>query len=95
MNPPTKTKNSPADQKSLTEEESLETAMSQLDAIIDRMESGNLPLDRLLEDFEKGASLIKVCQARLGVAEKKIRTITKSLDGSVSLEPFQIKEEDE
>jgi len=82
MSTPQKTKDS-------TEQKTLEEAMAQLDTIIERMESGELPLDRLLEDFESGAALIKVCQERLGSAEKKIRAISKSLDGSLSLEPFQ------
>lgn len=69
--------------------ETLEEAMENLNAILERMEEGNLPLEQLLEDFEKGAKLIKVCQSRLHAAEKRILSVTKALDGSVGLEAFE------
>jgi len=64
----------------------LEDAMARLDQILERMEEGDQPLERLLEDYELGVGLIKVCQEHLSAAEQRIQKVTKSLDGSLQLE---------
>jgi exodeoxyribonuclease VII small subunit len=76
-------------------DESLEKSLARLDAILERMESGNQTLDELLADYEAGASLIKACQDRLQAAEKRIFSITKTLDGSLSLQEISPGEDEE
>lgn len=66
----------------------LEEALIRLDEILARMEEGQEPLEKLLEDYETGARLLRVCHERLAAAEKRILAVTRSLDGSVSLSPF-------
>lgn len=66
----------------------LEDAMACLDKILERMEEGEQPLEQLLEDYESGVGLIKVCQEHLSAAEQRIQKVTKSLDGSLQLEPL-------
>lgn len=66
----------------------LEEALARLDAILARMEEGQEPLERLLEDYETGARLLRVCHERLAAAEKRILAVTRSLDGSIGLTPF-------
>ena len=72
--------------------QSLEAALSKLDAILERMEAGDLPLETLLEEYEAGVLLVKFCQERLDAVEKRIQIVTKSLDGSLHVEPFEVEE---
>ena len=64
--------------KSPTFEESLEA----LESIVDSMESGEIPLDELIKQFETGTQHLKNCQNRLKQAELKIETLKNSADGS-------------
>ena len=60
---------------------SFETALSQLEAIVETMESGDVPLADLLAKFEQGTKLLKVCETRLKDAELKIEVLKKQKDG--------------
>ena len=48
---------------------SFEAALGQLEAIVESMESGEVPLAELLAKFEEGSKLLKICEARLKEAE--------------------------
>ena len=60
---------------------SFEDALSQLEAIVETMESGDVPLAELLAKFEEGSTLLKTCEARLKDAEMKIELLKKQKDG--------------
>ena len=64
-----------------------EAALAKLEAIVESMESGQVPLAELLDKFEEGSKLLRVCEARLKDAEMKIEQLKKQKDGSV-LVPF-------
>lgn len=61
---------------------SFETALNQLEAIVETMESGDVPLADLLAKFEQGSKLLKVCESRLKDAELKIELLKKQKDGA-------------
>lgn len=61
---------------------SFESALSQLEAIVESMESGDVPLADLLAKFEEGNKLLKQCEARLKEAELKIEQLKKQQDGA-------------
>lgn len=65
-----------------------ETALTKLEAIVDSMEQGDVPLAELLGKYEEGTRLLKVCEARLKEAELKIEKLKKQQDGSASFESF-------
>jgi exodeoxyribonuclease VII small subunit len=65
-----------------------ETAMDRLEAIVEQMESGKLPLEDLIVRYEEGMNLVKVCQERLVSAEQKIEIIARNNAGKVSVKPF-------
>lgn len=67
----------------------LETALSELEAILARMDKGDLPLDQLITEFEKGAELVKFCRDQLETAEKRIEIVLKKLDGTDVIESLQ------
>jgi exodeoxyribonuclease VII small subunit len=60
---------------------SFETALTQLETIVETMESGDVPLADLLAKFEQGTKLLKVCETRLKDAELKIELLKKQKDG--------------
>lgn len=73
---------------------SFEDALARLEAIVESMESGDVPLADLLARFEQGTKLLKVCEARLKDAELKIEQLKKQKDGGVALEKFESTRED-
>ncbi len=77
------------------EEESplaFEEALSQLEAIVQGMESDQLPLDELIKNYETGTKLYQVCESRLDEAQGRIEVIRKKRDGSVKLESLETTE---
>jgi exodeoxyribonuclease VII small subunit len=67
---------------------SFEAALTQLEATVETMESGDVPLADLLAKFEQGTKLLKVCESRLKDAELKIEQLKKQKDG-VSFTKFE------
>lgn len=68
---------------------SFEKAMERLEAIVEEMESGKMPLEELLVRYEEGMKLVKVCQERLSRAEQKIEIITRDHAGKVAVKNFE------
>ena len=65
-----------------------EEAVKKLEAIVDAMESGDLPLEGLLAQYEEGMKLAKVCQEKLAEAELKIQQLEKDAAGEMTLKPL-------
>jgi len=57
-----------------------EEAMARLEEIVKYLEGGNAPLDKSLEVFEEGVSLVKLCNQKLDSAEQKVRFLTAGGD---------------
>ncbi len=53
----------------------LEKAMGQLEAIVEQLESGELTLDKSLQQFEKGVRLSRECQTALNEAEQRVQML--------------------
>ncbi|NLG35259.1 MAG: exodeoxyribonuclease VII small subunit [Lentisphaerae bacterium] len=68
--------------------QSFEKALARLEEIAAAMESGDLGLEKMVEAFEEGQKLVKLCSSRLNEVEKKIEMLVKKADGSVEAEPF-------
>ncbi len=58
-----------------------EEALKKLETIVESMESGDLPLESLLTQFEEGTRLLKACQSKLDEAESKISQLEKNAAG--------------
>ena len=67
---------------------SFETGLQQLEAIVKEMESGELPLERALELFERGMKLSDACRKQLEEAETRIEVLRKRA-GEVHPEPLR------
>ena len=48
----------------------LEKALATLEALVDELESGDLPLDKAMQKFEEGIKLTRACQGALKDAEQ-------------------------
>ncbi len=70
-------------------EPNFETAMDRLEAIVEQMESGKLPLEDLIVRYEEGMNMVKVCQERLASAEQKIEIIARNGAGKPTVKAFE------
>lgn len=65
-----------------------ETALSELEKVIAKLESNETQLDEALKLYEKGIALIRVCTERLDNAEQKIKILKQENDGSMTEKDF-------
>ena len=54
---------------------SYEEAIGELDRLVAAMEAGQLPLDRLLESYRRGAELLSFCRGRLEAVEQQVKVL--------------------
>ena len=52
-----------------------EAALQELEGLVGRLESGQLPLDQLLTGYQRGAQLLKFCRDRLEAVESQIKVL--------------------
>lgn len=55
--------------------QSLEAALAELEKIVSSMEEGELPLERSLAAYKRGAELLKYCQAALQDAQQQVKVL--------------------
>jgi len=67
---------------------SFEEALESLEELIRGMESDTLPLEGLIESYERGSRLFQICQTRLDAAEARIELIRKNRNGESVASPF-------
>ncbi len=70
----------------------LEKSLQDLEALIDELESGELPLEQAMQKFEEGIKLTRSCQAALKDAEQRVEILLKSAGGEEALEAFEVDE---
>jgi exodeoxyribonuclease VII small subunit len=56
-----------------------EEAVSEVEAIIDRIESGEMGLEEQIEQYARGAELLKRCREVLERCEQRVEEITAEL----------------
>ncbi len=52
-----------------------ESALHELEQLVARLESGDLPLEQLLTQYQRGAELLKYCRDRLEAVESQIKVL--------------------
>ena len=62
--------------------------MRKLESLVSDMESGQLPLEKLLANYEDGVKLVRLCQEKLDAAEEKIQIIRRTAAGPTGVEDF-------
>jgi len=73
--------------KTEKQEPSFEKALGRLESIVSKMETGSLSLEKMMQHFEEGMNLVKLCSKKLNEVERKIEILVKK-EGQTVLEPF-------
>ncbi len=71
-----------------------ETALAELESIVQRLEQGELSLEESLLQFERGVVLTRTCQKALRQAEQKIKVLARTGDGGVVEQDFDAPDQD-
>jgi exodeoxyribonuclease VII small subunit len=61
---------------------SFEQALDQLTGLVEKLESGELPLEESVASFEQGVKLSRRCEALLDQAEQRLQVLNNSEDNS-------------
>ncbi|HEY6455674.1 MAG TPA: exodeoxyribonuclease VII small subunit [Steroidobacteraceae bacterium] len=64
-----------------------EASLAELEALVERLEQGDLPLDEALKSFERGVALTRQCQAALKAAQQKVEILLNN-SANADPEPF-------
>ena len=68
-----------------------EQALAELEALVGRLERGDLPLDEALKTFERGVELTRHCQGSLKAAQQRVEILLKR-NGQTEPEAFSAPE---
>lgn len=75
-----------------TKKINLEKSLSDLEALVEELESGDLPLEKAMKKFEEGIKLTRGCQAALKDAEQKVQILLAGADGE-QLQDFDLNDQ--
>ena len=64
----------------MAKKKTFENLLNELENIIEELESGSPTLEKMMQLFEDGMKLMKVCQEHLSEAEGRITTLIKIQD---------------
>lgn len=67
----------------------LEKSLEDLEALVEELEGGDLPLEKAMKKFEEGIKLTRGCQAALKEAEQRVEILLQSAGGDDSLQAFE------
>jgi exodeoxyribonuclease VII small subunit len=65
-----------------------EESLKKLEAIVEKLEKGDMSLEESLKLFEEGVVLSGACKKELDTAEGKVQMLIKQRDGSLKEVPF-------
>lgn len=72
---------------------SIESTLSKLEQILQRMESEDQPLEAALADFEEGIRLTRQAQKMLAEAEQKVQLLTENSNGEPQVSPLDLHDD--
>ena len=64
----------------MPKKKTFETALSELQSIIEELESGSTSLDKMITLFEDGMRLMSFCKDQLNIVEDRVTTLIKAND---------------
>jgi exodeoxyribonuclease VII small subunit len=70
-----KSRSTPAPEPAAPLPETYEAAVVELEQLVSRLDAGQLPLDQLLSQYQRGAQLLDFCQRRLKSVEDQIKVM--------------------
>lgn len=72
-----------------------ENALARLEAIVGRLEKGELALEEALQLYEEGVKISRFCSAKLEEAERKVQILMKDEKGKLTEAPFALTGEEQ
>ena len=63
-----------------TEKLTFSQGLEALEEVVEHMETGDLSLEALLDEYAKGVALLKDCREKLAAAEKRMEDLTGELE---------------
>jgi exodeoxyribonuclease VII small subunit len=69
--------------------QSFESALENLEQVVEQLETGELSLEDSLAAFERGVGLVKHCNQKLNEVERKIEILVKDKEGKLQLKNFE------
>ena len=69
--------------------EPFEEALQDLEKIIEKLEQGDMPLEKAVEAFTEGMRLVQHCHRKLEEAENKVRMLVKGQEVEWTTVPFE------
>lgn len=72
------------------EELSFEVAMKRLEAVVEQLEGGEVPLEEAIALFQEGMELSQVCNGKLTEVEHKIEMLLEK-EGQLTPTPFELE----
>ena len=71
-----------------------EQSLSELEALVQKLEQGDVPLEDALKTFERGVALTRQCQTALRTAQQKVEVLLAK-NGEETIESFEDEDQDE
>jgi exodeoxyribonuclease VII small subunit len=71
-----------------------EQSLSELEALVTKLEQGDVPLEDALKSFERGVALTRQCQTALRSAQQKVEVLL-ARNGTEEIAPFADEEEED
>ena len=74
--------------------ENFEDSIKRLESIVNKLESGDVEIEKALDLFEEGTRLSKLCAKKLAAVERRVEILKKGGKDDDVLELFQGMEEE-
>ncbi len=71
-----------------------EHSLTELEALVAKLEQGDVPLEDALKTFERGVALTRQCQTALRTAQQKVEVLL-ARNGNETIEPFAGDDDDD
>jgi exodeoxyribonuclease VII small subunit len=71
-----------------------EQSLTELEALVAKLEQGDVPLEEALKTFERGVALTRQCQTALRTAQQKVEVLL-ARNGAEEIAPFADEDEDD
>ena len=73
----------------MNKKKSFEDSVKRLDEIVSELESSEIKLDDMLQLYEEGSELIKICLSKLDDVEKKISVLSGGNEDPIEEKPLE------
>jgi len=70
-------------------EKKFEDELKDLEAVVARIDSGELSLEESIDAFERGIGLVRALNHKLDEIEKKVEVLVKNAQGELRTTPYQ------